>query len=70
MNNTKSKNRCLFFNEQTKKRSNAETSLQSYLNQLRFHYDLSEKDIVIILKHILRIKNNNVFLKKVWNILK
>ncbi|OGI00205.1 MAG: hypothetical protein A2Y25_05410 [Candidatus Melainabacteria bacterium GWF2_37_15] len=52
-----------------RKKQQALRSLYNYINQLKFHFDLSEKDIDSILRHILRIKNKDNFIKKLWNII-
>lgn len=60
--------KCLYYREKGKKRQMALKSTQNYINQLKFHFDLDESDVVKILKQIVREKNKDNFYKKVWNI--
>lgn len=53
-----------------RKRQQALRALYNYLNQLKIHFDLNDKDIAKILKHILKIKNKDSFMNRVWNIFK
>ena len=55
--------------ETCRKRQQALKSLYNYINQLKIHFDLNEKDINSLLKHILRIKSKDNFIKKLWNII-
>jgi len=53
-----------------RKKQLALKSLNNYLDQLKIHYDLTEGDLVVILKLVLRVKNQDTFIKKLWNIFK
>ena len=53
-----------------RKKQLALKALSNYLEQLKIHYDLNDGDLATLLKNILKIKNKNNFINKVWNIFK
>ncbi len=53
-----------------KKKQNAAKSLSSYIEQLKIHFDLNDKDTVKVLEIALRERKNKNFIKKWWHILK
>ena len=67
---TQTSKKCVNYIEKCKKRQQALRYLYNYINQLKIHFDLSEKDIIKLLKHILKMKSKNNFFKKIWNIFK
>ncbi len=61
---------CQKYKKNQQKKQLALKALNNYLEQLKIHYDLSEFDLVKILKFVLRVKRKNSFFKKLWNIFK
>ncbi len=61
---------CLKYRKNYRKKQLALKALNNYLDQLKIHYDLSEVDLIKILKFVLSVKCKNNFLKKFWNIFK
>jgi len=53
-----------------KKKQNAAKSLNNYMEQLKIHFDLSDKDLVKVLELALKEKRNKNFIKKWWHILR
>ena len=58
------------YKKNCQKKQQALKSLNNYLDQLKIHYDLSEREMVKILELILKIKNKDALIKKLWNIFK
>lgn len=52
-----------------KKKQIASKALNSYLNQLKIHYDLNDDDVAKILEHSLRERKGNINAKRWWHIL-
>jgi len=51
--------------------NSSQKSLNNYINQLKLHFDLTDKDIVKVLEFTLDLyKFENNFFKKWWHILK
>jgi hemerythrin-like domain-containing protein len=60
-----------FFNSpESKKRQDAKRSLNSYINQMKLHFDLNERDIVEVIEHVYRNNKNDMFKKKWWHLWK
>lgn len=53
-----------------KKKQNAAKSLNNYMDQLKIHFDLSERDIIKVLELSLKKRKNENFIKKWWHIFK
>lgn len=53
-----------------KKKQGAAKSLNNYMEQLKIHFDLSDRDIIKVLELALKEKRNENFIKKWWHILK
>ena len=53
-----------------KKTQGAAKSLNNYMEQLKIHFDLSDRDIIKVLELALKEKRNESFIKKWWHILK
>lgn len=43
-------------------------SVQNYINQLKFHFDLDEDEVLDVLKYIIKENKKDNFYKRVWNI--
>lgn len=56
--------KCLNYREKCRKRQLALKSLQNYINQLKIHFDINDRDIVKILKHIVKMEDEDNFIKK------
>ena len=52
-----------------KKMQIAAKSLNSYLGQLKIHYNLNEKDVIRVLELSLKEKKNENVIKKWWRII-
>lgn len=61
---------CHKYKNNYRKKQQALKSLNNYLEQLKIHFDLSETDLIKILKIVLSVKNKNSLIKKLWNIFK
>ena len=53
-----------------KKKQSAAKSLNNYIEQLKIHFDLSDRDTINVLEITLKERRNENFIKKWWNILK
>ncbi len=53
-----------------KKTQIASKSLNSYLSQLKIHFNLNDEDVVKVLELSLKERKNNTLMKKWWHILK
>jgi hypothetical protein len=51
-----------------KKKQNAAKSLNNYLDQLKFHFELTDIDIAKVLEMALQERKNQIFVKKWWRI--
>ncbi|MEI8390591.1 MAG: hypothetical protein WCG23_12005 [bacterium] len=60
----------LFDNVLVKKKQNASRSLNNYMEQLKIHFDLNDRDLIKVLEITLKEKRNKNFIKKWWHILK
>lgn len=52
-----------------KKNQNAAKVLNNYMNQLKIHFDLSDRDIVKVLEAALKERRGANFIKKWWHLL-
>lgn len=57
-------------NNNINKGKEAQKSLNNYLNQLKFHFELNDDEVLKILESTLKSKNNKNFIKKLWHIWK
>lgn len=57
-------------NALVRKKQNAARSLNNYLDQLKIHFDLNDRDIIRVLELALKGRKNESFVKKWWHILK
>ncbi|HSA07435.1 MAG TPA: hypothetical protein P5556_09675 [Candidatus Gastranaerophilales bacterium] len=62
--------KCLNYKKNNRQKQIALKALNNYLDQLKIHYDLTENDLIKILKIVLKIKNKKEFIKNLWNIFK
>ena len=53
-----------------KKKIDARRSLNNYIDQLKIHFELEEKEIISILNSLTQSKKNKYFIKKWWHIWK
>jgi len=53
-----------------KKKQNAAKALNNYMEQLKIHFDLNDRDIVKVLELALKERKKGNFIKKWWHILK
>jgi len=53
-----------------KKKQSAAKALNNYMEQLKIHFDLNDRDIIKVLELALKEKRNENFIKKWWHILK
>lgn len=53
-----------------KKKQSAAKALNNYMEQLKIHFDLSDRDIIKVLELALKERKNEMFIKKWWHILK
>ena len=53
-----------------KKKLGAAKALNNYMEQLKIHFDLNDRDIIKVLELALKEKRNENFIKKWWHILK
>lgn len=59
---------CLNYKKNYRKKQLALKALSNYLDQLKIHYDLTEGDLIKLLKFVLSVKSRDNFFKKLWNI--
>lgn len=52
------------------KKSDAKKSLNNYIEQLQFHFNLSEDELISVLKNVLKARENINSIKKWWQIWK
>ncbi|OGI17008.1 MAG: hypothetical protein A2255_10080 [Candidatus Melainabacteria bacterium RIFOXYA2_FULL_32_9] len=54
------------------RKQNAKKSLNNYINQLKMHFDLTDDEIIDVIRYIFeqQTRNNSKFLKKWWQIWK
>ena len=60
--------KCINYKKNYRTKQLALKALNNYLEQLKIHYDLKDGDLVKLLKNILKVKNKNNFINKLWNI--
>lgn len=53
-----------------KKKQSAARSLNIYIDQLKIHFDLNEKDTIKVLEQALKERRKENIIKKLWRILK
>lgn len=70
MNNYSSKKVCLSNSSKIKNNQEATKSLNNYINQLKFHFGLNDKDIIIILESLQKSRKISNPKKKWWQIWK
>ena len=60
----------LYNNVLVKKKQSAAKALNNYMEQLKIHFDLNDRDIVKVLELALKERKKGNFIKKWWHILK
>lgn len=55
-------------NSQSKRRFSAKKSLDNYIGQLKFHFELSDSDVIDVLNSVLKNKKDNSTAKRWWQV--